>query len=188
MQMRYLIALLLVTSLPSVANGQNDCATAEEKKLYELIMSYRRSKKLALIPYSSRLSKVAQTHVKDLADHYDIETRGDCNPHSWSDKGPWTPCCYTSDHKQAQCMWSKPKEIAGYESSGYEISFFSSDGVKSAEALEGWKGSPGHHALIINSGTWNKITWKAIGIGVYGNYAVVWFGEMEDPSVLTPCQ
>lgn len=185
--MRHLITLLLLTSLLPAAFAQPDCATAEEKKLYELIMTYRRSKKLAVIPYSSKLSRVAQVHVKDLAEHYDYDTRGDCNPHSWSDKGSWIPCCYTADHKQAACMWNKPKEIAGYGSNGFEIAFYSSDDADAAEALEGWKGSPGHHALIINSGTWNKITWKGLGIGIYGNYAVVWFGELEDPSLLTLC-
>jgi hypothetical protein len=35
--------------------------------------------------------------------------------------------------------------------------------------------------VIVNSGTWARITWRAVGIGIYGSYAVVWFGEESDP-------
>ena len=82
-------------------------------------------------------------------------------------------------------MWDKPKEIAGYESYGYEILFYSSDGAEPAESLVGWQKSPGHHALIINSGQWKKITWGGIGIGIYGEYAVTWFGELNEDEAET---
>src|SRR5687767_8026143 len=75
------------------------CLNAEEKKLYDLIMEYRKSKKLPPIPLSTKLTLVAQTHARDLADHHEFEPKSKCNPHSWSDKGNWTPCCYTNDHK-----------------------------------------------------------------------------------------
>jgi hypothetical protein len=48
-------------------------------------------------------------------------------------------------------------------------------------ALSSWKGSPLHHAVIVNSGVWARIRWKAVGVGIYGSYAVVWFGEEADP-------
>ena len=150
-------------------------------------MDYRKFKKLPAIPYSEKLTRVGQAHVRDLTDHYDSESHGDCNPHSWSDKGKWTPCCYTPDHKQSMCMWSKPREISQYESEGYEIAFYSSDGAEPFESLEGWKHSTGHNPLLINSGTWQKIKWKAIGIGIYNQYAVVWFGEIADPSLQQVC-
>ena len=188
------LAFLMFWMIFSVPQGQavpdedDVCLTVEEKKLYDLIMAYRKSKKLKPIPYSSKLSKVAQTHVRDLTDHYVYEKDATCNPHSWSDKGKWSSCCYTKDHKQAACMWDKPKEIAGYESAGYEIAYYSSAGASAAEGLEGWKKSSGHNPLLINSDSWSKIEWKGIGVGIYGPYAVVWFGEMEDKGKIKICE
>jgi len=166
------------------------CLSQEERKLYDIINVYRQEKKLTPIPLSARLSQVAQTHARDLADHYKFDRNNKCNPHSWSTHGKWTSCCYTSDHKKAQCMWDKPKEIAGYENPGYEIAYYSSLGANAQEGLDGWKLSPAHNPLIINEGMWNQVTWKAIGIGIYKEYAVVWFGQLEDatptPVVCTP--
>ncbi|MEQ9592381.1 MAG: CAP domain-containing protein [Cyclobacteriaceae bacterium] len=155
------------------------CVSEEEKRLYDLIMEYRKSKKLKPIPYSAKLTQVARSHVRDLENNFDYSNRGECNPHSWSDKGNWSACCYTSDHKQASCMWDKPKEIAGYEGNGFEIAYYSSAGASASEGLDGWKKSPGHNPLLINSGTWSKMEWKGIGVGIYGQYGVVWFGDGE---------
>ncbi len=180
------ILVFLLFSIPVL--GQLACVSPEEGRLYDLITQYRKSKKLKAIPFSEKLTRVAQAHVRDLAEHYDYENRGECNPHSWSDKGTWTACCYTADHKQAACMWSKPKEIAGYEGEGYEIAYFSSGGASADEGLDGWKKSPGHNPLLINSGTWEKLEWKAIGVGIYEQYAVVWFGQPADVSSPTVCE
>lgn len=82
-------------------------------------------------------------------------------------KGKWEPCCYTDDHKKATCMWDKPKEIAGYGKNGYEISYYSGAGANAAEGIAGWKTSTGHNQVTINDGIWKKITWNAIGVGIY---------------------
>jgi uncharacterized protein YkwD len=81
-------------------------------------------------------------------------------------------------------MWDKPKEIAGYNGYGYEILFYSSDGASAEEALIGWQNSPAHHAVMINNNIWDKIEWGALGIGIYGQYAVAWFGEIEEQTPL----
>ncbi len=47
-------------------------------------------------------------------------------------------------------------------------------------ALEGWKSSPGHDRMIRNVYAWKRLQWKAMGVAIYGNYAVVWFGEEDD--------
>lgn len=163
------------------------CLSQEEKKLYDLIMEYRKSKKLPPIPLSARLTMVAQTHARDLMDNYKFDVNNRCNPHSWSRKGKWSACCYTNDHKQAKCMWDKPREISGYTSNGYEIAYYSSKGASAEEGLAGWKLSPGHNPLIINDGMWSKVEWKGIGIGIYGEYGIVWFGESADDSAITMC-
>ena len=125
--------------------------------------------------------------MRDLENHFDFNPNGECNPHSWSAEGNWTACCYTNDHKAAECMWDKPLEISGYDSPGYEIAYFSSAGATAAEGLEGWIRSPAHHPLIINSGIWDQVSWQAVGVGIYGKYAVVWFGQMEEESALRLC-
>ena len=146
-------------------------------------MEYRYSKGLSKIPFSKSLTFVAQTHVKDLANNK--PDLGDCNAHSWSNKGKWTPCCYTSDHARAKCMWDKPSELTSYKGSGYEIACGDnaccSEFIMTADyALKSWKKSSGHNAVIINQGVWRNSSWKAIGIGIYKGFAVVWFGEERD--------
>ena len=79
-------------------------------------------------------------------------------------------------------------QITFYEREGFEIAYYSSAGASAVEGLEGWKKSHGHNPVLINSGTWSKTEWKAIGIGIYEQYAVVWFGELEDKSKLTVCR
>ncbi len=145
-----------------------------------MIMEYRESKGLEQIPISVKLMEVAQTHARDLADNYVFDVNNKCNPHSWSKKGKWTSCCYTSDHKKASCMWAKPKEITGYTGNGYEIAYYSSSGANAKEGLDGWKVSPGHNPLLINLDSWSKVKWHAIGLGIYKEYGVVWFGDVKD--------
>jgi hypothetical protein len=156
--------------------------TEEEVKLYELIMEYRAEKGLEPIPLSSSLTIVAQIHVMDLAE--EKPDLGDCNAHSWSNKGEWTSCCYTPDHAHAQCMWDKPRELTSYKGNGYEIACGSndccSDFVMTPEyALQSWKDSPPHNAVIISEGIWNE-NWNAIGVGIYKGFATVWFGNEAD--------
>lgn len=150
-----------------------------ESELYRLIMEYRKSEGLPSIPYSRSLSKVARIHVRDLQKN---RPSGKCNIHSWSDDGPWTPGCYTDDHAKANVMWDKPKELTGYKTSGFEIACTMSPSyINARQALDGWQDSYYHNQVIVNEGVWKGYTWKAIGIGLYGNYAVVWFGYSPDP-------
>lgn len=178
---------LALTSAREINPPETVCLSSEEKKLYDLMMAYRKSKKLESIPLSAKLTLVAQTHAKDLAENHDPNQER-CNLHSWSKNGTWTSCCYTDDHKQASCMWDKPREIAGYESNGYEISYYFSAGADAESGLDGWKKSTGHNQMIINDGIWKKIKWNAIGIGFYKEYGVVWFGDKKDDTTLEVCK
>jgi len=156
------------------------CFSAEEQKLYVLINQYRAKNHLPAIPASASLTIVAQTHVHDLEDNQPAQ--GECNLHSWSDKGTWKACCYTPDHKNAQLMWSKPAELTTYPSEGFEIAFWHSDAATADRSIDGWKKSVGHNALLVNKGIWKNKKWKAMGIGIYQHYAVVWFGLENDPA------
>jgi uncharacterized protein YkwD len=151
-------------------------------------MQYRKSKGLSAIPLSLKLTQVAQVHARDLSENYTFDPNNKCNPHSWSAKGSWKSCCYTNDHKEAQCMWNKPKEIAGYDGNGFEIAYYSSSGANAKEGLDGWKISPGHNPLLLNLNSWSKMKWRAIGIGIYNEYGVVWFGEVADDAFPMPCR
>jgi uncharacterized protein YkwD len=75
--------------------------------------------------------------------------------------------------------------LTNYQGDGFEISFWSTYIYPSPEAfakdiLAGWKKSPGHNDVIINKNTWKNVNWNAMGIGIYGEYANVWFGKEED--------
>jgi hypothetical protein len=189
MKSRIFIFPVLVILVSSSIKKQADptiCIILEEQKLYDLIMEYRKQKGLERISLSAKLSNVAQVHAKDLSENHD-PFNGKCNLHSWSKKGKWEACCYTEDHKKASCMWSKPKEISGYESNGYEISYYSGAGANATEGLAGWKTSTGHNQVIINDGIWKRVAWNAIGIGIYKEYGVVWFGELKDETLPPNC-
>ena len=158
----------------------NDYVTNhEEQVLYDLIMEYRREYGLHKIPLSKSLGYVAQVHAKDLQERF-VKDDG-CMPHSWSEWGDWTSCCYSSDHVLIDCMRLKPIELTSYTGHGYEIFVWSATTTLTAQDyLDSWKRSVIHNALILNQNEWVGFRWNAIGVAIYKNYAVVWFGEEED--------
>lgn len=149
--------------------------------LYKLICDYRKLYNLDSIPLSSSLCQVALAHTVDLAmNHPD---NNGCNLHSWSGKGKVRPCCYKGG-TEAECMWRKPSELTSYKWYGYEIAAWSSTPISPSQALEMWKKSNGHNSVLTNQNIWKDMNWKAIGVSVYKNYAVVWFGT--EPDTETP--
>ena len=188
---RFLIlSLALLINIAALAQDNTNtlrmddvCLTPTEASLARQINKYRKEKRLPAVKLSKSLSYVAQTHVRDLVNNYRESQR--CNLHSWSGKGRWTSCCYTSDQRKASCMWNKPRELTDYKGDGFEIAFYSTftyatPDAFAADILKGWKGSKGHNQVIINGGMWKDVEWKAMGIGIYGEYAVVWFGRLDD--------
>jgi len=81
-------------------------------------------------------------------------------------------------------MWSKPRELTNYHENGFEIVSWVSGNpsLNSESAMLSWQGSSLHRAVILNQSVWSSFKWKAIGVEIYKNYAVVWFGEEEDPA------
>lgn len=153
-----------------------------EDQIAQGLNAYRQAHGLPPLVRSPLLDQVARAHVGDLDEHHPdtgTDSRGlPCNLHSWSAKGPWTAVCYTADHAYAPLMWKKPAEITkgAYPGFGYEIAYWSSDGVRAGQALESWETSPGHEQLMAQTGTW-KTPWQAFGVGVRNGYAVIWFGR-----------
>jgi len=171
----FLATFFIITTSSVIAQE----LSTDESELYDLVMKYRKVKGLPGIPLSKSLTIVAQTHAKDLDENYVDDTK--CNLHSWSNNGNWKPVCYTKNHAQAELMWSKPKELTSYQGNGYEIAFAENEEylADAENALENWKSSKDHNAVILNKGVWKK-KWNAIGIGIYGSFAVIWFGKELD--------
>ena len=153
------------------------CAETEEVQLYELITEYRRINNLPPIPISKSLSYVARVHAMDLS--FNRPDFGGCNPHSWSDKGTWTPCCYARDAKRIECMNRKPRELTSYKAKAWEMIYEGGEKALAMDAFELWKEIVVTRDYILNQGKWVK-PWKAMGIGFYDNYASLWFGEGDD--------
>lgn len=190
MKFIYLLVLLVLPGFQSFSFTPDQpietevaSITTAEAHLAKIINEYRKSRHLPSIPLSSSLCKVARYHVNDLAAHF--KEGNSCNLHSWSQDPRWSSCCYTPDHKQAACMWDKPRELTNYNGDGYEIAYFSnfeysSDVAFADDALKGWKSSKGHNEIIINTGKWKTADWKAMGVAINNDYTVVWFGEITD--------
>jgi hypothetical protein len=184
-----LLLILVLPVLPGKAQPVSlpDISLSKaEVTLYHLINEYRRQKGLSPIPLSKNLTYVAKLHAQDLAENLPYNRR--CNLHSWSDKGPWTSCCYTEDHARAECMWNKPKEVSNYTGYGYEIAYWTDEPLNAVnfakKALSGWQRSVPHNIVMVNQGRWKGKHWNAMGVGVYKGYAMVWFGEEADPEEL----
>ena len=156
----------------------------KEAKLYYIINAYRESQGLQKLSFSKSLTIVARTHVSD-SNTYTPEKQRDSrgmqgNLHSWSNHGSWTPVVYTSDHEYAANMWSKPRELTSYTGNGYEISSWNSGNITPEDALDLWKNSSGHNAVMTTQGNWSDL--KTMGVAIDGKYAHVWFGSAADPA------
>ncbi|MEO6253839.1 MAG: CAP domain-containing protein [Ferruginibacter sp.] len=175
--LKFLFFLNIFITLYSVSVAQE--LSSDESELYDLVMAYRKAKGLPHIPLSRSLTIVAQTHVKDLEENY--QRNSSCNFHSWSNQGKWKAVCYTDNHARAKLMWSKPQELTAYKGYGFEIAFAIDEAylANAADALESWRSSRPHNAVMLNKDKWKR-KWNAIGIGIYGSYAVIWFGNEPD--------
>lgn len=188
MKLRFITLLstiLIATS--SFAAIPNDCLSEAESELIQLINTYRNENGLSSVPVSRSLTTVAKWHVIDLKENNpDVGTDHGyaCNLHSWSNAQPtlWSAVCYTGDHQYAQGMWNKPREITNnaYSGNGFENAYWSSGQVSATGAFNGWKNSPGHNAVILETGIWAGQNFPAMGVAVYEHYAVLWFGSSTD--------
>jgi hypothetical protein len=172
-------------------------------QLATMINQYRQHQGLPPIPVSPSMTLVAEAHALDTASEPDgglafdrgRDRRGvPCNAHSWSNRGPWKPVCYTIDERYADAMWSKPREITRglYSGDGFEIEYQSTGQVTARDALSGWMDSPEHLEVILEQGPWDNSFWRtagyrdshwrAMGVGVAGYHAYVWFGKDPDPA------
>lgn len=174
--------------------------SAKEKELIKLVNDYREQHGKKRLKVSKSLMKVARTHINDLNMNFDIENppvdaRGiKGNMHSWSDKGDWTPVIYTDDHEYDKLTKIKPKEIAGYNQSGYEVAV-NGYMITPQRALESWKNSPGHNDTILSQNGWKDPAPELVedgltglsnmGVAINGDYACIWFSR-DNNGILDP--
>lgn len=151
--------------------------TRQENELFRLISEYREENGKPPIPLSKSLTYVAQLHVRDLTSN---KVSPPYTLQSWSKNGPWEGVRYTANHRHARLMWNKPKELTNYSGDGFEISFFRKGGTNARTAFSSWARQRSVSAIILNEGNWETISWNAVGVGLYGEYAVVWFGDKKD--------
>jgi hypothetical protein len=188
--------------MPAHANSASlDRSTAMQ--LAAMINQFRQRNGLPPIPISPSMTLVAEAHAMDTAQEPDgglsfvrgRDRRGvPCNAHSWSNRGPWKAVCYSIDERYADAMWSKPREITkgAYNGDGFEIEYQTTGQVTASEALRGWMESPEHLEVILEQGPWDTSFWRtagyrdshwrAMGVGVAGYHAYVWFGKDPDAS------
>jgi len=182
-------SFVLLASFAVQASDLESPLTEEEWQLARLVNEYREESGLVAVPVTNSLTKVARAHVADLNAHHPDTTTygtGECNRHSWSSFGDWTAVCYTGSG-QASAMWNKPREITeSYTGNGYEIAYWSGQGATPSSAMSEWKNSADHSDTILQRGIFAGTVWRAMGVAIDGEYAVVWFGEDVDPAGPVP--
>ncbi len=154
--------MVAITLSPTTAAGAgSNCETtaggqdASEQAVFDLINTYRTQNGLAPLKVSPTLSRAAAWMVSDMVqnayfDHYDHLGRS-----------PF--------QRVVDC---------GYGSSGAgEILAVAGSG---ATAVQLWKGSPGHNAIMLGA------NWKVMGVGHAGNYWAVDFGSLDDSGQAAP--
>ena len=183
----FILLMLTVLTLPRVY-GQGKvlpekdslCASAEEVKLFLLINEHRRTHNVPPLPLSRSLSYVARVHAMDLTQYR--PDFGECNLHSWSSNGTWTACCYATDKDRIKCMTEKPRQLTNYKFKAWEMAYEAGEPARAVDALDLWVAIGVTNDYLLNTGKWIK-PWKALGIAIYGEYAIVWFGEGDDPEL-----
>jgi hypothetical protein len=178
--------LLWLVCIAGVAEEPGICINTDEAELLQAIDEYRVDNGLDKVPWSQSLMTVAKWHAVDAGLNAARMFSDTCNLHSWSDTRPelWSGGCYTSDHANASMMWNKPKEITDgvYTAYGFENGAWGYPSV--IAALNGWKNSAGHNAVILNQGIWANYPWRAMGVGVdlAKRYYYLWFSTATDPA------
>lgn len=159
------------------------CISQDEYELFQLINDYRLAYGLPKIPLSKSLSFVAKTHVKDLSVYYN--PKSNCNMHSWSKNGTWVPICFPEEQSKKNNVWLKAKEIVGYSSEAYEVTYWSNVANQPNNIFGFWSEQKPSSDMLFNKGQWANSSWNAIGIGIKNGYAVAFFGKAIDAELNT---
>ncbi len=158
------------------------CIKENELHLYNLVNKVRIENEEDIIPLSRDLTYIAKLHVGDLTlNHPDTSV---CNMHSWSDKGDWIPCCHNIYLPKSECMLMKTQELTEYKGPGYELTFWDTFDAEADSVIALWRSIDVSMDMINNHGNYADLEWRAMGVAISGQYALVWFGAEEDKSEL----
>lgn len=146
-----------------------DAVDEKEKELFRIINEYRAQNKLAPLVLSDALSVVANRRMIDLTVNINPQLP---LSHSWSN------CPYDVKNKSTwKCVLDAPKTFGvKYDGNGYENIFRSTKPASPVMALDAWKKSELHNALILNQSFFKDLNWDGIGIAISGNCAAIWVG------------
>ena len=150
-------------------------------------MAYRASRGLPAVPLSKALTTTAGRHVLDTRENMWAEGK-DRRPAPSCTAGATRPTLPTTapagDVERAGSVSAPGTPIPATRSPPL-------GSRTSADALDLWIASPGHNAILTDTGTWASIGFTAIGIGLdsspgpgrYGGRVYdVWFGAAPDPT------
>ncbi|MBK9290598.1 MAG: SPOR domain-containing protein [Bacteroidetes bacterium] len=175
---KLLILLLFVRLHPANLSAQEVCLSDDENRLATLINQLRQQHRLPEIALSASLTFVAKTHVNDL--QLNRPDTSICSTASWSNKGQWTPCCFTALAPRFECMWNKPRELTNYTFRGYEISHFE-EGIIHVDSLFSiWMRTPAVVDMLLGRNAHSDKRWAVMGIAIGENYASLWLGQRPD--------
>ncbi|KAI9291937.1 hypothetical protein K502DRAFT_357053, partial [Neoconidiobolus thromboides FSU 785] len=134
--MRFLNLSFLTLLLTSAIYGQSNGEDFSHAVL-RILNERRAARSLPPIPFSSKLTKVAEVHAQNQ-DAAKVPLT-----HDWH--GEYA--CSMAD--SGVCMWDKPRRIAGYEDAGYECGY--GGGTDDPKSLvDSWEGSPMHAQVLFN--------------------------------------
>jgi len=144
-------------------------------ELENLVNKERKKAGLRALHCDASMRWVAGKHLEDQEQGAakNLALGPECNVHSWL---VMSPCCYNDDHSNMQCMHNKPLELSGWDKRhGFEISAWISRDMTAKGAIDMWRGSSGHYAVIMSKGIWSRL--KTVGCFWNKNYAHCWFSE-----------
>ena len=162
------------------------------RQLCEETNKFRAEQGLDPFQISYTMEEVAQAHLDNLIEANHNVFNQECNMHSWYEGnyfGAQVPyCCYPRD----RCMGGKGQELSANWNTPYTGrtgenayaslgSGFGFGGGSVSGAIESWKNSPGHRALMVGSG---KACGGVLNTTFTGTSAqtigLLWVGTTED--------
>lgn len=156
------------------------CMNTEEVELVRLVNEYRVQNGRPALPAGLWLATTARWKIWDRINNPSA-VNSSCGTHSWSTSPPagvfWSGVCWTGS--QSTEMWVKPREISAgvYTGNGFELTADTGATQTAQDALNQWKGSPVHNAVILETGVWSGVGLRGMGTGVGSHFGILWFGD-----------